>query len=260
MQSQDPHHQSSHVRPESSRGRRVAVRLWLSRLAVIMLLHGVFLTPVSAQSDGRTGPQAAADTALPRSALTSIETRQGGRPGQTGSVSESAGRPRTPIRRGEVVDEASPSRSERSSIWSTVAILAIVVGGIAAGARFFRHRSLPGIAGRRREIVELITSRRLDGQSSVHVVRIGARILAVGAGPAGMATLTTFDDPREVEQLVGGDGENSSPEARSGLFDGQTSLTTRPMQSTDATVKVVRDRTGAAVGRDSVAQPEVRHV
>jgi len=113
---------------------------------------------------------------------------------------------KTPIRRdSDLLSEDAPhTRTPVGSPWGTLA----TVGGLLLGSfvitRMLRRsgsRSGPTPA---LDQFEVLAGRRLDGQSSIHLVRIGRRIVAVASSSAGVQPLTVIDDPLEVEELVSG--------------------------------------------------------
>jgi flagellar biogenesis protein FliO len=120
----------------------------------------------------------------------------------TPGTSESGGK--TPIRRsgdeqpGNVPREVTTGRS----LWTTVgglALIVVVVLGLGPlGKKLARGRGevLP------EDVVQVLGNRRLDATSTLHVVRIGQRVLAIGASAAGLRTLAEIDDPSEVQQLM----------------------------------------------------------
>jgi hypothetical protein len=50
--------------------------------------------------------------------------------------------------------------------------------------------------------IDVLASRRLDGHSTLHLVRIGRRVLAIGSSPTSLRTLAVVEDPEEIALLV----------------------------------------------------------
>ncbi len=101
-------------------------------------------------------------------------------------------------------DDARPTRTGINSPWTTLgAVAAVLIGAVAATRLLRRWIRDPG-DGLASHGFDVLAGRRLDGQSSIHLVRIGRRIVAVGSSPAGVQPLTVIDDPLEVEELLSG--------------------------------------------------------
>jgi hypothetical protein len=80
--------------------------------------------------------------------------------------------------------------------------LAVVLGLILAAAYVVR-RGLPGRqTSLPAEAFCVLGRKSLDQRHSVHLVRLGSRLLLVGGSQNGLATLADVTDPAEVESLV----------------------------------------------------------
>ena len=127
-------------------------------------------------------------------------------PSQTGrfnSRNSTAGK--TPIRRDSApADNARPVRTGLGSLWTTLGALAAVLIGVVAATRCLRRLTGRPGASLPSHAFDVVGSRRLDAQSSIHLVRIGRRIVAVGSSAAGVQPLTVINDPLEVEELLSG--------------------------------------------------------
>jgi flagellar biogenesis protein FliO len=146
---------------------------------------------------------------------------------------------RTPIRRGDAA-AASDERAPSGSLPGTLITLAAILAGLYVALRLLKRMS-PG-AGRAPEgdLVKILGTRRIDAQSQIHVVRIGNRVLAIGASPAGLTTLSTFADAADVAVFL--DEQRAAPATappRRPLFNGS-----RPV-----------GRSTAAHDRQAVATP-----
>jgi len=96
----------------------------------------------------------------------------------------------------------SPSAASGSSDWwRMVGALALVLGLILALrwlARRWGGRRLGGGDG----AVELLSRTPLSTRHSVLLVRVGKRILVVGAGGDNLRTLTEIEDPEQISELL----------------------------------------------------------
>jgi len=110
----------------------------------------------------------------------------------------------TPIRRGSDPQNAPGGRARPSSLASTLALLGLVLGGAYLALKMLRLRQKVGSAPT--QAIDVLASRRLDGQSTLHLVRIGRRVLAVGSSAAGTRTLAVIEDVEEVAQLLSTSG------------------------------------------------------
>ena len=89
------------------------------------------------------------------------------------------------------------------SIWTTLGSLALVVGLILLIAKLFKKNGGLSSGGLPREAIEVLGRQPIDARQSIHLIRLGSRILVVGSAPEGMTTLTEIDDPVEVDYLAG---------------------------------------------------------
>ncbi len=98
----------------------------------------------------------------------------------------------------------SPRDTSTSGAWWTtlsgLAIVLSVVGGLAWLAR----KHLPQVVrGLPPTVFEVLGRKTIEPRAAVHLVRCGNRILLIGSSPAGLTTLTQFDDPVDVDHLAG---------------------------------------------------------
>jgi flagellar biogenesis protein FliO len=89
------------------------------------------------------------------------------------------------------------------SWWGSLASLAAVLGMIVLGARLWKKHGPLGRPGLPGEALEVLGRRILDPRQSIYLVRLGSRILVLGATPAGLSTLSEITDPVEVDVLAG---------------------------------------------------------
>jgi flagellar biogenesis protein FliO len=151
---------------------------------------------------GLGGPSAdAADRNAPRTVVTADYLEQ---PATAGSDLTSGSRPsqtRTPIRRtdGEPSDAGSWRRP--TSPTTTLALLGAVLAGAYIVLAWMKRRG-PGQESADPEAIDVLCSRRLDGQASLHLVRIGRKVLAVGSTATDVRTLAVIEDPEEIALLI----------------------------------------------------------
>ncbi|MGE4002386.1 MAG: hypothetical protein AB7I48_19430, partial [Planctomycetaceae bacterium] len=88
-------------------------------------------------------------------------------------------------------DSANTQRS--SPLW-TFGTLTALLAAAWVGRGTVRKRHRPAGSNRYDSLVEVMDIARIDKQLTVHVLRIGSRVLAVGLSPSGLTTLTVFDD------------------------------------------------------------------
>lgn len=102
-------------------------------------------------------------------------------------------------------DAAAPDavRGAGKSWWGSLASLAAVLGMIVLGARLWKKHGPPGRTILPAEALEVLGRRVLDPRQSIYLVRLGSRILVLGATPAGLSTLSEITDPVEVDLLAG---------------------------------------------------------
>ncbi|VAX38569.1 hypothetical protein MNBD_PLANCTO02-2279 [hydrothermal vent metagenome] len=136
--------------------------------------------------------------------------------------------------------------SGMGSIWTTLGSLALIVGLILIAARLFRKNGGISSGGLPREAMEVLGKQPIDARQSIHLIRLGSRILVVGASPDGMRTLTEITEPIEVDYLAGICKTNTEKSPFSNAFRTfftQTDNTNRPSkQSQTSAVEVPADQ------------------
>jgi flagellar biogenesis protein FliO len=120
----------------------------------------------------------------------------------------------TPIRRATDPHADPGDRARKSSLTSSLALLGLVLGGAYITLNMLRRRQNDRSA--QTQAIDLLASRRLDGQSTLHLVRIGRRVLAVGSSSGGTRTLAVIDDPEEIAQLISASSESGMGHAPAG--------------------------------------------
>jgi flagellar biogenesis protein FliO len=124
-----------------------------------------------------------------------------------------SGPEKTPIRR-QTAAGAADDRNATDRVgspWKTLGTLAALLVGAALAARVLRRVATGRGEGLSTTALDVLGSRKLDHQSSLHLVRIGRRVIAVGTSPAGLCALTEIGDPREVALLLTGDARRLTP-------------------------------------------------
>lgn len=186
---------------------------------------------------------------------------------------------KTPIQRETAPARAKPV-SSRSSLWMTYAILGVIVGGVVFGGRWLKRIS-PGKFGSPDGAIDVLGSRPLTPQHTVHVLSIGERVLIVGTGPDGMRTLSEITDPAESLHVTAlcksGAPESALPSHRSAVSEDSQSGTSASPFSTDRrraflrtgmmllvaglvnTPLVAQVRQGDGRGSDNRAYPSAYH-
>lgn len=101
--------------------------------------------------------------------------------------------------------EGSDSNPSTGDWWQTLAALALVVGMILGLKkvlrRFGTHKVGVGPGGSR--VVEVLSRTAVGSRQQVMLVRVGQRLLVVGAGSESLSTLAEITDPEEIAQLLG---------------------------------------------------------
>lgn len=98
-------------------------------------------------------------------------------------------------------DGDAAQRSGGRGWFSTMTSLSVVVGAFLL-LLYVARRHLP--QGTRRlpaEAVESLGRMTLGPRQELHLVRVGTRLLVIGASPQGLAALGAVDEPEEVERL-----------------------------------------------------------
>ncbi len=104
--------------------------------------------------------------------------------------------------------------------WTTVAALALVIA-LVFGLKWISQRvgAGRGVATRGGGAVEVLSRTAVSARHSVLLLRVGSRLLVVGAGTDGMNTLSEISDPVEVSELLGA-AEKSKAGSLSNVFAG----------------------------------------
>jgi flagellar biogenesis protein FliO len=86
----------------------------------------------------------------------------------------------------------------------TLLALAAVVGLVLLARWLFRGAAGRGgrPAGRRASPLQVVARTGLSGRHQLFLVRLGERLVLVGAGPQGLATLSEVTDPAERDRLL----------------------------------------------------------
>jgi flagellar biogenesis protein FliO len=85
--------------------------------------------------------------------------------------------------------------------WGRTIVALAVVLLIILGLRLVLKKFARPVAGPRGGAVEVLSRTSLQPRHHLLLVRLGRRLLLVGAGPAGFSTLAEVNDPEEVAEL-----------------------------------------------------------
>ena len=95
--------------------------------------------------------------------------------------------------------------------WSTLGGLAAVLALIFIAARLLR-KNMPGAeAALPAHVVQVLGRKSLDYRHTIHLVRLGSRLLVLGSSQEGLRTLSEITDPVEVDCLAGSCKSSESP-------------------------------------------------
>ncbi len=87
-------------------------------------------------------------------------------------------------------------------VTGTLGALAVVLGLVLLIAWFLR-RSMPrGLGALPNEVVEVLGRAPLMGKQTMHLVRLGNKLLLISITPAGAETLGEVEHPDEVQRLI----------------------------------------------------------
>ncbi len=104
-------------------------------------------------------------------------------------------------------DEPSGNGKAKSvslvSTWTIVVLLLIGSAVLAFVLRFLRKHGVVGGATRSNDGLQVRGRRQLDTRQSIQLVRVGRRVLVLGASIDGLRTLAEVTDPVEVDYLSG---------------------------------------------------------
>ena len=118
---------------------------------------------------------------------------------------------RTPIRRNDEEETASDAEGRRASPLMTLATLGLVLAAAYAVLALVKKGRGLRAGASAADALDVLCSRRLDGQTSLHLVRIGRKVLAIGSATGEVRTLAEIEDPDEIALLVGDRSAESHP-------------------------------------------------
>ncbi|WP_162130564.1 flagellar biosynthetic protein FliO [Schlesneria paludicola] len=122
----------------------------------------------------------------------------------------------------------SKSISASNSLISTAVSLSLIVGALFVAGRWMKRNGFRGPQQLPDEALEVLGRRTLEPRASVHLVRLGSRVLLLGVGGDGVRTLSEIDDPVEVERLIRACDQESKSET---LASVATKTVSRAMSS-----------------------------
>ena len=190
------------IADQADRERRLLHRFTVVVLAVVVLgVAGAERLPAEPPKD-LAGEQRNDFRGVPRQALES--------PSRTRANSAipqrlSGKRPitRTGRRSSTASNNSQRSSSGSGSPWKTFGALAFVLALIIVGAKLWKKHGPGMAAGLPAEAIDVLGKRHLDSRQSIHLVRVGSRILVLGSSAEGLRTLAEVTDPVEVDYLAG---------------------------------------------------------
>ena len=131
----------------------------------------------------------------------------------SGTVAGTVASERTPLAEGDASDRpATPGTVATGDFLRMVLVLAAVLGAIYLLLRLIRR----GAAGRlgSSDRIDLLASRSLGGNRSLHLVRVGREFLLVGAADQAVNLVARITDPESIDTLqasaTGGAGASRS--------------------------------------------------
>jgi flagellar biogenesis protein FliO len=110
-----------------------------------------------------------------------------------------------PDRPGEVEEKPTARRlfsAGSGQVTTMVGSLAIVIGLFLMMAWFAKRNMPAGQKWLAPEIVEVLGRAPLAGKQTMHLVRLGPKLLLVSITPQGVQTLSELTEPAEVERLL----------------------------------------------------------
>ena len=126
---------------------------------------------------------------------------------------------------------APPGRSPWVQTLQTLLALAVVIGLIFLVRWIMRRLGGAGRVSLKSGPVEVLARKSLSPRHHLYLLRMGKRLLLVGAGPEGMSRLAEVTDPAEAAQLLeGGKGpltggpDDSKARAGSAIRDASKSV------------------------------------
>jgi len=116
----------------------------------------------------------------------------------------------TPIGQSRIgLNKTTKSKSEQNSVTPPVSSgqifvsLVFVIVLIMVTARFWKRHLPGGGATISNEVMTVLGERKVNKQHSICLVRLGSRILVLGASADGLRTLSEITDPVEIDLLAG---------------------------------------------------------
>ncbi len=100
-------------------------------------------------------------------------------------------------------DAKSGKKRASGSIWKSLGALLFVVVLIVVGAKLLGKHAPRLNGGIPTETLEVLGKRNIDQRQTIHLVRLGSRILVLGGSQQGLHTLAEITDPVEVDTIAG---------------------------------------------------------
>ncbi len=107
------------------------------------------------------------------------------------------------VRKTPADDRVISPGNEYEGWWRTIGALALVVALIFAVRLAMRRLGPSGAATRGADVVRVVWRKNLTPRHQLFLLRMGGRVLLVGAGPGGMDVLMQTSDEQEIGELLG---------------------------------------------------------
>jgi flagellar biogenesis protein FliO len=131
--------------------------------------------------------------------------------------------------------------------WQTLGALLLVIGLILAMRWILRRTSsLRAVAGGG-QVIEVLSRTNISARQSLLLVRVGQRILVIGAGET-LTTLVQFDDPAQVAELLG-----NVEQARASSLSNTFARALSQWRSSSVDVAVQQEATASVQSSDAAA-------
>ena len=100
--------------------------------------------------------------------------------------------------------ESVENKNHKSvSYGTTLTVLSLIIGLILVVAKLWQKHGPVVSVGLPSEVIEVLGKRSIDARQSIHLVRMGSRILVLGSSAEGLRTLSELTDPVEVDFIAG---------------------------------------------------------
>jgi len=105
-----------------------------------------------------------------------------------------------------------------SSLLPTLLTCGLFLAGLGGISWWVKRHGPKRLRPLPKEAIEVLGRRSLDPRTTLHLVKVGQRLLVLGVGPDGVRTLSELTDPVEVEALAGTCRSPTATEGRGAAF------------------------------------------